>query len=64
MVVYVDDLIITSNSDELIQEEKDSLCNSFHIIDLQLLYYCLGIEVWPQPNHITGKVSFKIIEQV
>jgi hypothetical protein len=52
MVVYVDDLIITSNDDELIREEKDNLCNSFDVTDLGLLHYCLGIEVWQQPNKI------------
>jgi hypothetical protein len=48
MVVYVDDLIITSNSSKLIKEEKDNLCKSFDMIDLGLLHYCLGIEVWQQ----------------
>jgi hypothetical protein len=52
MVVYVDDLIITSNSDDLIQEEKYNLCKSFDMTDLGLLHYCLGIEVWQQPNGI------------
>jgi hypothetical protein len=45
MVVYVDNLIITGSSDDLIQEEKDSLWKSFDIIDLGLLHYCLGIKV-------------------
>ena len=52
MVVYIDDLILTGRSNDLIQEEKDSLCKSFDMIDLGLLHYCLGIEVWQQPNKI------------
>jgi hypothetical protein len=54
MVVYVDDLIITGSSDDLIQEEKDSLCKSFDMTDLGLLHYCLGIEVWQQPNRFSS----------
>jgi hypothetical protein len=66
MVVYVDDLIITGSSDDLIQEEKDSLCKSFDMTDLGLLHYCLGIEVWQQPNRIfisQTKYASKLLEK-
>jgi hypothetical protein len=50
----------------LIQEEKDSLCKSFDMTDLGLLHYCLGIEVWQQPNKIfisQTKYASKLLEK-
>lgn len=46
VVVYVDDLIITGSSTHLIHGIKHDLCNTFDMIDLGLLHYCLGVEVW------------------
>jgi hypothetical protein len=66
MIVYVDDLIITGNRDDLIQEEKYSLCNPFDVTDLGLLHYCLGIEVWKQPHKIfisQTRYALKILEK-
>ena len=52
LVVYVDDLIITGNSEHLISEIKQDLCRTFDMTDLGLLHYCLGIEVWQTDNSI------------
>lgn len=52
LVIYVNDLIITSSSASLIQGIKQSLCQSFDMTDLGLMHYCLGVEVWQQPSGI------------
>eukprot|EP00253_Pinus_taeda_P036060 PITA_36060 len=52
VVVYVDDLIITGSSAQLIHGIKQDLCKTFDMTDLGLLHYCLGIEVWQTENHI------------
>nr|XP_016439422.1 PREDICTED: uncharacterized mitochondrial protein AtMg00810-like [Nicotiana tabacum] len=45
ILVYIDDLLITGSSKELIQEAKGTLHNNFKIKDLEELRYFLGIEV-------------------
>ncbi|XP_070009699.1 uncharacterized mitochondrial protein AtMg00810-like [Nicotiana sylvestris] len=45
ILVYVDDLIITGSTKELIQEAKRTLHNNFKVKDLGELKYFLGIEV-------------------
>ncbi|XP_059070582.1 uncharacterized mitochondrial protein AtMg00810-like [Cryptomeria japonica] len=52
LVIYVDDLIITSRSSLLIEHIKQSLCQSFDMTDLGLLHYCLGVEVGQTDNNI------------
>eukprot|EP00253_Pinus_taeda_P013227 PITA_13227 len=52
VVVYVDDLIITGSSANLIHGIKQDLCRTFDMTDLGLLHYCLGVEVWQTENHI------------
>ena len=44
--VYVDDLIITGNAENLIDEIKEQLSQVFDMKDLGELHYCLGLEVW------------------
>jgi hypothetical protein len=44
--LYVDDLIITGNANELIEEIKRLLSQEFEMKDLGQLHYCLGLEVW------------------
>lgn len=46
VVVYSDDLVITKSTKELILSWKDDIIILFDIIDLSLLHYCLGFEVW------------------
>ena len=45
LAVYVDDIVITSNDDEGVQLLKSHLSKHFHMKDLGLLRYFLGIEV-------------------
>lgn len=44
--LYVDDIIITRNVDELIKEIKVQMLQVFEMKDLEELHYCLGLEVW------------------
>ena len=43
--LYVDDLIIRGNDDELIKEIKVHMSQVFEMKDLGELHYCLGLEV-------------------
>ena len=45
LLVYVDDIIITGSDMIGIQEIKDTLSSSFHMKDLGMLQYFLGLEV-------------------
>ena len=45
VLVYVDDLIISGDNHEAITEFKAYLHNCFHIKDLGILKYLLGVEV-------------------
>ena len=45
IVLYVDDLIITGDNDELVQKIKHNMSNEFEMKDLGELKYFLGIEV-------------------
>ncbi|KAJ0463521.1 putative RNA-directed DNA polymerase [Helianthus annuus] len=45
LLVYVDDIVITGNDKSAIENVKSSLRENFHIKDLGLLRYFLGIEV-------------------
>ena len=46
VVLYVDDLIITSNQLTLIQNLKSDLQKQFEMTDLGLLHYFLGLQIW------------------
>jgi len=45
LIVYVDDIVLTSSDNHDISHMKQYLCNHFHTIDLDKLIYFLGIEV-------------------
>jgi hypothetical protein len=45
VVVYVDDLIIVTKTDEKMREIKQNLASSFKMKDLGKLHHCLGITV-------------------
>jgi len=46
ILLYVDDLLITGNNDEIIQECISKLKATFEMIDLGLLHYYLGMQVY------------------
>jgi hypothetical protein len=45
---YVNDLIVTSNDFSLLKKTKDNLLNFFEMVDLNEIWYCLGIQI----NHV------------
>ena len=49
VLVYVDDLVISGNDSEAIQQFKDYLHRWFHMKDLGKLKYFLGVEVARSP---------------
>ena len=46
ILLYVDDLLITGNNEEIIQECISKLKATFEMIDLGLLHYYLGMQVY------------------
>lgn len=64
MVLYVDDLFLTS-SEPLIIECKRKLASDFEMKDLGLMHYFLGLEVWKIFGEIflsQGKYIVKLLE--
>ncbi|KAI3509130.1 hypothetical protein L1887_24156 [Cichorium endivia] len=51
--LYVDDLVFTSGSFEMIEEFKNEMKVDFEMTDLGLLHYFLGIEVKQEKNRIS-----------
>ena len=45
ILVYVDDLLITGNNEQMITEAKENLHQQFKLKDLGELKYFLGVEV-------------------
>ena len=45
LVLYVDDLILTSSEPKLISHVKSNPKNKFDMIDLRYLHYFLGLQV-------------------
>jgi len=52
VLVYVDDLIIAGNTSSIIKRFKLYLSTCFHMKDLGVLKYFLGIEVARNPTGI------------
>lgn len=52
IILYVDDLIITGNNENLISQFKVELKNGFEMIDLGILHYYLGIEVQQEEHRV------------
>ena len=50
LIVYVDDIIITCNSDSSLSQFVNIISKRFSLKDLGELSYFLGVEVVPQPN--------------
>ncbi|KAI3708032.1 hypothetical protein L2E82_37034 [Cichorium intybus] len=51
--IYVDDLVFTGNSHEMIEEFKASMKDEFDMTDMGLLHYFLGIEVKQKEDKIS-----------
>ena len=52
VVLYVDDLVMTGDHEEKISQMKQMLGREFEMTDLELMHFCLGIEIWQEPNQI------------
>src|SRR5271156_1226395 len=52
IILYVDDLILTSSSNHLIDDIKSKLNQNFQMTDLGLLHYFLGMQIWQTPKGI------------
>ena len=52
LVIYVDDIIITSSEASTITQIKSNMSKAFDMIDLGLLHYCLGVEIWQTGRNI------------
>eukprot|EP00253_Pinus_taeda_P035311 PITA_35311 len=58
LVLYVDDLIITS-AERLIEGCKRDLASEFEMKDINLMHYFLGLEVWQEEGHFfLGQVKY------
>ena len=61
LVIYVDDIIIISSEENMIEQIKSNMSKDFDMIDLGLLHYYLGVEVWKTSSSIF--VSNKICQE-
>lgn len=65
VVVYVDDIFVGTNREDVYTKFKEELLTSFQITDLGNLHYCLGIEFHQDP--ITKQITMhqeKYIEKI
>mgnify|MGYP000046438200 CR=1 FL=1 len=51
LAIYVDDILILSNSNDVLSKAKSELHASFSMQDMGALHYCLGIQVFQDPSH-------------
>ena len=63
IILYVDDLMITRNNDEIIQECISKLKETFEMSDLSLLHYYLKMQVY-QYKDCTYLNQFKYISNI
>eukprot|EP00253_Pinus_taeda_P012381 PITA_12381 len=64
--LYVDDMIITGNANNLIKEIKQQMSQVFEMKDLGNLHYCLGLEVWKDSGQTfltQGKYARSLLER-
>ncbi|MCO5595626.1 hypothetical protein L7F22_049671 [Adiantum nelumboides] len=57
LAIYVDDILILSNSQYAIDKAKGELQASFSMIDMGTLHYCLGIQVLQDPSKGLIRIS-------
>eukprot|EP00253_Pinus_taeda_P025884 PITA_25884 len=66
IVLYVDDLILTSD-DQLIKPCKEDLAREYEMNDMGLMHYCLGIEAWQGDGELfvsQGKYANDILKRL
>ena len=66
LVLYVDDLLLIGSSMELIGWVQSQLTSRFSMIDLGLLHYFLGLEIWQHKSGIflsQKKYASKLLEK-
>ena len=51
LLLYVDDLFITGRERPIAACKKD-FATEYEMIDIGLMHYFLGLEVWQEPGHI------------
>eukprot|EP00253_Pinus_taeda_P027305 PITA_27305 len=64
--LYVDDMIITGNANNLIKEIKQQMSQVFEMKDLGDLHHCLGLEVWKDSGQTfltQGKYAKTLLER-
>eukprot|EP00253_Pinus_taeda_P020331 PITA_20331 len=64
--LYVDDMIITGNANNLIKEIKQQMSQVFEMKYLRNLHYCLGLEVWKDSRQTfltQGKYAGSLLER-
>ena len=67
VLVYVDDIVITSNDDDTVSQLKDELKKAFKLRDLGSLQYFLGLEIARSSSGIfvcQRKYALDILEEV
>lgn len=52
VVLYVDDLNITGNNEDMVNRTKEILSLEFEMTHLGLMHFCLGTEVWQEASKI------------
>jgi hypothetical protein len=52
LVIYVYDIIITGSEASVIEQIKSNISKDFNLIDLGLLHYYVGVEVWQTCSNI------------
>ena len=65
LVLYVDNLFLTGSS-RLIKDCKRNLATEFHMKDMGLMHYFLGLEVWQKSGEIflgQGRYATKILKR-
>ena len=65
LLLYVDDLFIT-REEHLVAACKRDLASEFEMIDLGLMHYYLGMEVWREDGHVflgQGKYAVDVLKR-
>ena len=57
LAIYVDDILILSNSNDVLSKAKSELHASFSMQDMGALHYCLGIQVFQDHSHGHIRIS-------